>query len=456
MAQVAPADVFYVVGSTRKIEQLVGDYDNHLKRSTRNLTNSKYRLWGTDLGVPFWHNGKTYMLFGDVPGTDRDPIAYTTDTLPDDGMSLTFTIDSTGTYRPLNIPGVSQGEFEVPMEGVSVGGSMYVYHTTDRMTKTILAKSMDNGLSFKLVDTFSGKHFINVSIAEVNLASWPGFAHTHGSGLVVFGSGDYRSSSVRLAYQPSDSVECMQSIRYFSGYDSLKKKPIWSPNEVDAIAMFNQPCVGEFSVTYNIFIKKWIMLYNCNNPRGILFRTADQPWGPWSISQSLFEPWIDKGYCHFIHVNWNYSNCDSVHDPGREFAWGGEYGPYQFEKFATGNDTSTTIYYTMSTWNPYTVVLMKSQLVKSSLVAGISNASRQRMKTICYPNPTDDVLTVEYNDNNDHKSIIIYNSTGVAIQQFRTAANRLTLNTSQWNAGIYFIVTVSDQGRISTDEVIIK
>ena len=53
--------------------------------------------------------------------------------------------------------------------------------------------------------------------------------------------------------------------------------------------------------------------------------------------------------------------CDSVHDPGREYEFGGEYGPYQFEELATGvQDVNTTIYFTMSTWNPYTVLLMKA------------------------------------------------------------------------------------------------
>ena len=46
----------------------------------------------------------------------------------------------------------------------------------------------------------------------------------------------------------------------------------------------------------------------------------------------------------------------------RENEWGGEYGPYQFGRLATGDAASTTIYFTMSTWNPYTVVLMKATL----------------------------------------------------------------------------------------------
>lgn len=455
MAQTVPPDVFYVAGSSQKIEQLVGNYDNQLQQSTQNLTNTNYNLWGTDLGVPFWHNGKTYILFGDVPGTDRDPIAYTTDTLADDGISLTFITNSTGTYKPIDISGIFQGAFEVPMEGVSVGGNMYVYHTTDGMTRSVLAKSMDNGMSFQLIeDTFSVQHFINVSIEQVNLSSWPGFPYSNSTGLVIFGSGAYRSSSVRMAFQPSDSVEWKQSIRYFLGFDLLQN-PLWSSNETDAIALFNQPCVGEFSVTYNSFIKKWIMLYNCDNPRGIKLRTADQPWGPWSYSQNLFEPWIDNGYCNFIHVDWTFSNCDNVHDPGREYVWGGEYGPYQFEKLAIGNDTSTTIYYTMSTWNPYTVVLMKSKLVKSSST-GINNISQQRIQLKCYPNPTDHDLTIEYHDNNDPKTITIYNSMGQAIKQLSSNSDRLTLNTSQWKSGIYFIRTINEQGQTSTEKIIRK
>ena len=103
-------------------------------------------------------------------------------------------------------------------------------------------------------------------------------------------------------------------------------------------------------------------MYNHGEPRGINLRTAESPWGPWSDAQVVFRPWEDGGYCHFIHTNWEHSKCDEVHNPGRENEWGGEYAPYQFEHFAIGNEQSTTIYFTMSTWNPYEVVLMKAGL----------------------------------------------------------------------------------------------
>jgi hypothetical protein len=80
----------------------------------------------------------------------------------------------------------------------------------------------------------------------------------------------------------------------------------------------------------------------------------------------LFDPWLDQGYCHFLHVSWESQNCDSVQDPGRDNEWGGEYGPYLFEDFFDGDAQGGTLYFTMSTWNPYTVVLMQADVEFSS------------------------------------------------------------------------------------------
>lgn len=356
--------VSYVPNSTVKIEQLIGDTDKQRKTSTNNLTYTRYNLNATDLGVPFMHKGKTFVLFGDVWPTDRDPIAYSTDENPDDGLSLDFLTDNSGTWAPIDIPGISQGSFEVPVEGVSWNNIMYVYAATDYnssegfSTKSILARSTDDGKTFtKLYDVSSSK-FINISV--VKFKTCPNFPIIGERRLqCMFGSGKYRQSDVYFAYQFASDIET-NKIKYFSGMKN--GRPQFSNNEDSAIALFDQPCVGELSVSYNKFIKKWIMLYNCDNPRGINCRTAKYPWGPWSKPIVIFDPWSDNGYCNFIHTDWNFTVCDSVHDSGREYVWGGEYGPYQFEDFATGNDTETTIYYTLSTWNPYTVVLMKSTL----------------------------------------------------------------------------------------------
>ena len=135
------------------------EYDSQLKKPTLSLTYTCYKLAATDLGVPFRHHGRTYLLFGDTIGArGGDAIAFTTDTNPENGLKLEFIYDASGTYKPIIIPGISQGNFDVPMEGVSVGGRMYIYNTTDassdadlnknggyKMGRSVLAVSDDDG-----------------------------------------------------------------------------------------------------------------------------------------------------------------------------------------------------------------------------------------------------------------------------------------------------------------------
>ena len=451
--------VEYVPGSTKKISQLVGDYDRQQQSQTLNVTESRYGLISTDLGVPFHHRGRTYLLFGDSWGaTVGDAIAYTTDTNPEDGIDLTFTTYDDGTYKPVIIPGISQGDFEVPMEGVSVGSKMYIYHTTDHsstivMGRSVLAVSEDDGDTFSYLYDFSKRHFINVSVVDVDLTEWPGFPLDTGNGLVIFGSGSYRQSNVRLAYQPADQIEIPQSLRYFTGLDQ-NNIPLWSENEDDAIPLFSQPFVGELSVSYNPFLRKWLMLYNCDPPRGINFRSADVPWGPWSEPQVLFDPWEDNGYCHFMHVNWQFSQCDSVHDPDRQYEWGGEYGPYQFEDLATGDDSTTTLYFTLSTWNPYTVVLMKSTLRLLRAPTFVNNENSTLPIAFLleqnYPNPFNSATKIAFELPTSSEVVInIFNSAGQQVAELvngRKPAgyHSVTWNSSDYSSGIYFIRMMAD------------
>lgn len=369
---VVEPDVFVELAG-QKISQLIGDYDREREQPTQNQTVTRHQLRGTDLGVPFQHDGRTYMLFGDTHGAarpDGDAIAYTTDIDPEDGLRLTFVEDDAGIYQPVTIPEIGQGAFEVPMEGLDVDGTMYVYHTTDHsaletMGRSVVARSSDGGETFTYLYDFSTTYFINVSIVKVSASDWALLPENTGEGLIIFGSGRYRQSDVYLAYQPAAEIENPNALRYFAGIDDVGT-PLWMPDERDAVPLIEHACVGELSASYNEFIDKWILLYNCSDPRGINMRTADAPSGPWTQSQIIFHPWDDDGYCHFMHASWQDRNCDSVHDPGRENDWGGEYGPYQFEHLATGDDQATTIYFTMSTWNPYTVVLMKAGLRKAT------------------------------------------------------------------------------------------
>lgn len=357
-----------------KIQQLTGDTDRQHQEPTRNQTFLRYGMEATDLGVPFYDGETTYILFGDTWGTRGglpNTVGYTMDDNPEDGLEMNIVEDAQGVYNPLTVSQISQDAFEVPTEGVVVNDRIYIYHTTDHseqntMGRSILARSNNDGMkTFQYLYDYSVSKFINISVVQDDASNWQGLPANNSSeeGLITFGSGRYRESKLYLLYQPANEIENPNSRNFFAGVDS-EGNPIWENFESEALPLFEMEsdCIGEFSVSYNKYIGKWILLYNCGNPRGINMRTADKPWGPWTETQIIFEPWEDGGYCNYMHVSWQNNNCDNTHDPGRENEWGGEYGPYQFEHFAEGDEDSTTIYFTLSTWNPYTVILMKSKL----------------------------------------------------------------------------------------------
>jgi len=103
--------------------------------------------------------------------------------------------------------------------------------------------------------------------------------------------------------------------------------------------------------------------------------SSSKPWGPWSSHPIMvFEPWFLErhddpcsgvGYGKFMHISWNDRICDHVQDymfppfSNRDNEYGVAYGPYQITKYSRGQEGRwTRIYFTMSTWNPYQVMLM--------------------------------------------------------------------------------------------------
>jgi len=351
-----PVELIYVPKSTRKICQLTGDFDRGAGKPTLSQTGKRYGVVATDLGSSFEHKGKLYFLFGDTWGRpgDRDVLAWTKSTNPEK-IVLDFFKAKDGKWLPLTVPGIKQGAFEIPSGGISIAGTMYVVCTTDHsekkvMGRSVLASSHDDGRTFKMLYELSRTKFINVSF-------W-----VAGNWLYVYGSGEYRKSSICLARVKLADLGNRSRLSYFSGMGK-DGQPHWSAKEAAAIHLFHHDVVGEFSVAYLEPVKRYVMLYNADNPRGITLRSAPAPWGPWSEGTIVFDPWRDHGYGRFMHISTKFkTNGDRLSDPKREEEWGGEYGPYLMTRFTTGSDQRCRIFYTMSTWNPYQVVVMQSDL----------------------------------------------------------------------------------------------
>ncbi len=108
----------YVPGSSTKLEQLIGDYDKHLKKETRNRTWSRAGVHGTDLGASFQHQGKLLFLFGDTIGPGGgDCLATSLSTDPEAGLELDFFQGADGHYLKIAPPGSAwQGSKFQPAE----------------------------------------------------------------------------------------------------------------------------------------------------------------------------------------------------------------------------------------------------------------------------------------------------------------------------------------------------
>jgi hypothetical protein len=405
--------------NTRRIVQLTGEFDRSLDKDEPgrpfrregdgsfictdrppfafNQTETKAGIQGTDLGVSFEHDGKTFFLFGDTwrvghpEGTiNFDAIAFTTDTNPDDGLSLTFLPSP-----PIIVPPVPQGEFNVPLDGISVAGTMFVFFTTDArklegdravMGRAILTRSTD-GQRFDQLYELSRSKFINVSIVRRTLRvdEARNLGLTDPDVLLIWGSGIWRSSTVYLAILPMAGLETREGLRFYAGQRGTF---VWSDHEADATPLVPAGCVGELSVRWNSFLGRYLLMYNSDDPGGIVLHTAKKPWGPWSRAPvTVFDPnfrriadgidprdpCLGAGFGRFIHVDWDVKKCDCVHDSffdrprPAHLAGGDAYGPYQIAHMAKGDASGTfsDVYFTMSTWNPYQVMLMTTRLEAS-------------------------------------------------------------------------------------------
>jgi hypothetical protein len=132
------------------------------------------------------------------------------------------------------------------------------------------------------------------------------------------------------------------------------------------------PSIGNVSVVFSNELGLWLMTYDSfgrqsQSTAGIYFAYAREPWGPWSEPQLIFNPRRDGALGTFIHDPRIVPNPpgDGLNGPTIGFndpvtTPGGPYAPYLIERFTRVSGDKLSIYYTLSTWNPYTIVEMRS------------------------------------------------------------------------------------------------
>ncbi len=291
-----------VAGSTTRICQLTGEWDEaeaaHAdlwidEAPTPNQTGSRFELFGTDLGSSFEHDGKLWFLFGDtfttltIPGDPEhiesgsgegkplaaDATAWSADDDPTDCVDLTF-LTETGTEPDTFLnPTFDVDGGTVQQDGVSVGGSMYVWFSSLGSEQgSALARSDDHGRTFEVLYDVSTGPFIGIQAVLLDDVAIPGLEDLGTEWVLLFGTGDYRESDLYLAAQPRSDLDQGDEIHVFAGLDD-DGTPTWSRDEGEARAIVDtdnpmrtgdnpfgyvdpdkadaEGCVSEFSVHYS-------------------------------------------------------------------------------------------------------------------------------------------------------------------------------------------------------------
>ncbi len=237
-----------------------------------------------------------------------------------------------------------------------------------------MARSDDDGRTFGRVAPLPTGFVYATAVNAERLADLP---EDQRRGVFIFAVPRYRASVPYLARAPVETLADPLTWRFFTGR-TANGQPSWATYEDwqrgAAAGAWKPPgdagifvpvvpagyCVGEFSITWNRPLGRWLMLHQC--ARRVFARIAATPWGSWSTPTEI----LGVG-CRLVMLP---QGCGNRRDywPGKhgsgKFVPGGFYAPYVLDRYTTagGPGRRSTIYWLVSTWNPYEVSVMRTTL----------------------------------------------------------------------------------------------
>lgn len=301
-----------------------------------NETDTRYNVYGTDLGSMFELDGTVFVAFGDTFGCCQpagggaggrswrsNVVGYSTDRDLEDGMTLDGMLpDIVGNAR-LVLWKAPEDVTLIPTYGIAIGERMYLHYMAVKewgapghwtLNRSGWAYSDDGGERWTQPEDaiWDG----DTNFGQTSLVEHEGY-------LYVFGIHGGRYGGVALARVPSNDVLDMTQYTYWTG-------EAWGDDLDSAVEIVPSP-VGELSVAWNEFLGRWIMLYLDEPQRGIVMRHSEELTGEWSDTTMV----VASG-----------SGFPSL------------YGSYLHPWASDGE----TIYFNMSQWGPYNVRLMRARL----------------------------------------------------------------------------------------------
>jgi hypothetical protein len=317
-----------------------------------NNTLSRFAISGTDLGI-MWDNGshQVLMAFGDTSGYCSVPghqWRYNVLMRSQDG-SLSNTVSVANS--PLWARGISKQIINstrwapdetgiIPTAGISVGGNQYVNYMSIKSwdangawttNYSAIAVSPDNGERWGVYpgsvrtprpDAIPGaRHVAGNENFQQGAFLKPGPGDPY---IYSFGTPAGRGGSAYVARVAPSAIADVTKYEYWNSDQNA-----WVPGNPAAATPVVPGPVGEMSAQFNTYLRQYLIMY-CNGMNDVVFRTAPAPQGPWGPEQMIV--------------------------PSMQFP-GGIYAPF-LHPWSTGRE----LYFNLSEWTAYNVMLMKTVL----------------------------------------------------------------------------------------------
>lgn len=141
----------------------------------------------------------------------------------------------------------------------------------------------------------------------------------------------------------------------------------WTRVEGEAAGLLGATDVSQQDVTWNATLGRFVLMRGAS--ARLVAQLSTTPWGPWSTPITVLDnsdPWLAKllhrsGENNIVDGLVPIYNADGTLQV-RPAERGVPYGPNVLERHSVNADGSVTLYYTLSTWNPYQVFLFSSTL----------------------------------------------------------------------------------------------
>ena len=317
-----------------------------------NNTLERFAVSGTDLGI-MWDNGarQILMAFGDTSGYCSAPgNQWRYNVLmrsQDDALADTVKVANS----PLWARGISRQIINstkwapdetgiIPTAGISVGGKQYLNYMSIKSwdangawttNYSAIAVSPDNGDRWGIypgsVRTPRENAIPVARHAAGNENFQQGAFLKPGPGdpyIYSFGTPAGRGGPAFVSRVAPGSIPDPTRYEYWNSDHNA-----WVPGDPGAATPVIPGPVGEMSAQYNTYLRQYLAMY-CNGANDVVFSTAPAPQGPWTPGQMIV--------------------------PSGQFP-GGIYAPF-LHPWSTGRE----LYFNLSEWNDYNVMLMKTVL----------------------------------------------------------------------------------------------